>query len=123
MEIKTQPTNSTPELTSEIAQAIFAKIVEYGNADKAYKSQADSAYDPEHFQAVDKEADRISAELAAYKSGSKVITPAVPAVYDEEGNVTTEAVPAVCYEYTTDEDLLSQVTSDLLDVESVYDIM
>lgn len=77
---------STPEITTEIAQAIYAEVKEHGSADCAYKCQSNSEYDPEHFVIVDKEGDRVIKELRA-------------------GCVNS-----------TQTALLSSVTSDLLDV-------
>ena len=62
MEFKTQPTNSTPALTAEVAQEIYGLIKTYGSADRAYKDKGNSDYEPEHFNIVDKEIDRIVRE-------------------------------------------------------------
>jgi hypothetical protein len=121
MEFITQPTHSTTELTSEVAQAIYTLIKTYGSADLAFKNQPSSQYDPEHFVTVDAEGDRLIGEINTLMSGSKVITPAVPAVVGEDGEITSEAVPAVYYEPTTEADLLAQLSSGLLDVEDVLD--
>ena len=119
MDFTIKPTNSTPALTAEIAQLVYNKIKEHGTADMAFKSQDDSSLEPEHFKLVNTEADRIVNELNAYKNG-KIITPKVLATYDESGEVLTEEVPAVHYVYTTDKDLISQVSSDLLNVTTIY---
>jgi hypothetical protein len=121
MEFNEQPTNSTPALTAEIAGQVYDLIKQYGDADKAYKLKGDSSIDPEHFTAVDAEGDRLIGEINTLMSGGKVITPAVPAVVGEDGEITSEAVPAVYYEPTTEANLLAQLSSDLLDVEDVLD--
>ena len=113
-----QPTNSTPELTSEIAGQVYNLIKEHGDADKAYKLKEDSSIDPEHFTAVDKEIDRIVRELNEFKNG-KLLEPEV-SHYNEEGEKVIDS-EAVYYEYTTDEDLALQVSSDLLDVATIIE--
>jgi len=118
MNYTTKPTSSTPELTSTVAKAIYTLIKTHGTADNAFKAQADSLYDPEHFKAVDGEIDRIVSELNSFASG-KIVTPEVPAEYDEEGNVTKEAIPAVRYQLTTESKLKSQVSSTLLNVGDI----
>lgn len=120
MDFTPKPTTSTTPITPQIAQAIYELIKTHGNADLAFKNQAGSLYDAENVKATADEFDRIVAELTAYRNGSVVVTPAVPAVVDDEGNITTPAVPAVYYEYTTDADLISQVSSELLDVADVW---
>ncbi|MDD4111365.1 MAG: hypothetical protein PHS54_07520, partial [Clostridia bacterium] len=92
MDFTTQPTNSTGELTAELAMAVYNKIKEAGNADLAYKAQVDSLLEPEWFDIVNKEGDRIINEIIAKENGTFIVEPAYPAEYDEEGNVTAEAV-------------------------------
>jgi hypothetical protein len=117
MEFKTQPTNSTPALTAEIAGQVYNLIKQYGDADKAYKLKGDSVIDPEHFEAVDKEIDRIVRELNEYKNG-KLISAEVSHIDEETGEKVIDS-EAVYYEYTTDEDLANQVSSDYLDVSLI----
>ena len=120
MDFTIKPTNSTPALTAEIAQLIYAQIKEHGNADLAFKNQVDSALEPEHFLIVDKEADGIVTEFQAKLNGSYLLENKIPATYDEEGEILYEEVPAVYYKVTTEAVLKSSVESDLLDVEIVY---
>ncbi|MDD4805099.1 MAG: hypothetical protein PHN69_08230 [Candidatus Pacebacteria bacterium] len=120
MDFNDKPTFSTPALTAEVAQEIYSLIKQYGSADRAYKLKGNSNYEPEHFDLVNKEADRIVRELREYKNGNVILEAAIPAVYDEEGNVTSDAIPAVMYEYTTDADLIEQISSDYLDVATIY---
>jgi len=115
MDFNAQPTNSTPDLTAEIAGQVYVLIKQFGDADKAYKMKGDSAIDPEHFELVNKELDRIVSELYLYRNGSKLLN---SAVYDEEGNLISEAV---YYQYTTDEDLALQVTSEYLSVSIIIE--
>jgi len=91
-----QPTFSTLEITPEIAQSIYALIKEFGDADKAYKLKGNSDFEPEHFPIVEKEIERL-----------------------EEGEINEEAVPAVYYEATTKTKLIEDVSSDLLNVETL----
>jgi hypothetical protein len=115
MDFNAQPTNSTPALTSEIAGQVYNLIKQFGDADKAYKMKGDSAIDPEHFDLVNKELDRIVSELNLYKNGSKLLT---AAEYGAEGNLTKEAV---YYQYTTDADLAKQVSSEYLNVATIIE--
>jgi len=109
MDFTNKPTNSTPKLTSEVAQTIYAKIIEHGNADLAFKAQTDSAYDPEHFKIVNEEADAMIRIINNHMSGSVVLK---PAEYDEEGNVTKEAV---YWKPTTESNLIALFDGYLLD--------
>ena len=120
MDFTPKPTTSTTPLTADIAQEIYELIKTHGNADLAFKNQEGSVYDAENVKATADELDRVVGLLTAYRNGSVVVTPVVPAVVDDEGNITMPAVPAVYYEYTTDEDLIAQVSSDLLDVSTIY---
>jgi len=117
MDFTPTATTSTPELTAEIAQEIHELIREYGTADIAYKSQANSEHEPEHFTAVEKEWDRIAKELREYASG-KILEPAVYELEEETGALTLIS-GEVRYELTTKKDLIAQVESDLLSVEDV----
>jgi len=117
MEIKIQPTNSTEVLTAEIAQEIYSEILAHGNADLAVKHQANSERDPENFEKVNKEADRIVKELNEFKSGK--LLEAEEFHFDEESMEKVIDKEAVYYEYTTDADLIKQVSSELLDVATV----
>jgi hypothetical protein len=118
MDFNEQPTNSTPALTAEIAGQVYNLIKEYGDADKAYKLKGDSLIDPEHFSLVDKELDRIVKELREYKAGK--LLEAEESHFDEEGNKVIDK-EAVYYEYSTDEDLALQVSSEYLDVMTIIE--
>jgi len=118
MDFNEQPTNSTPALTAGIAGQVYNLIKQLGDADKAYKLKGDSSIDPEHFSLVDKEIDRIVKELREYKAGK--LLEAEEFHYDEEGNKVVDK-EAVYYEYTTDEDLALQVSSDYLDVATIIE--
>jgi hypothetical protein len=118
MDFNAQPTNSTPALTAEIAGQVYELIKQFGDADKAYKLKSDSSIDPEHFSLVDKEIDRIVKELREYKAGK--LLEAEEFHFDEEGNKVIDK-EAVYYEYSTDEDLALQVSSDYLDVAAIIE--
>lgn len=118
MDLNKQPTYSTPVLTAEIAQNVYDLIKQHGDADKAYKLKGHSLIDPEHFLAVDKEIDRIVKELRAFKNGK--LLEAEEFHFDEEGNKIVDK-EAVYYEYTTDEALAEQVSSDYLDVATIIE--
>lgn len=108
------------QVTAQEAQAMFAL---YPSITDLIDLHNVHGYPVQKIEQVDAEVKRIKEELSAYKSGAKVISEAVPAVLDEEGNVLTPEVPAVYYQYTTDQDLLAQVSSELLVVADVYATM
>lgn len=114
-----EPTTSTPELTSEVAQAIYALIKTHGDADKAYKLKGNSDYEPEHFTETVEEAERLFNEMSEYSNG-KMIEEGTPAVYGEDGEIEVEAVEPTYYTLTTESDFKAQFSSDLLDVNEVY---
>lgn len=115
-----EPTTSTPELTSEIAQAIYTLIKTHGDADKAYKLKGNSDYEPEHFTQTANEIERLFNEMNRYASGSVVLEAGTPATYNEEGEIETEAVEPVYFTPTTETNFKEQFSSDLLDVNIVY---
>jgi hypothetical protein len=117
MDFRPPATTSTPVLTAQLAQAIYELIKEHGNADLAFKAQDDSAYDPEHFAAVEKEWDRVTKELREY-AGGKIIEPAEYEINEETGEQELVS-EEVRYELTTQSDLVAQVDSALLDVADV----
>ena len=117
MDFNDKPTFSTPALTAEVAQEIYALIKEHGSADKAYKEKGNSDYEPEHFDLVNKEADRIVRELREYKNGK--LLQAEVSHFTEDGEKVIDS-EAVYYEYTTDADLIEQISSDYLDVATIY---
>lgn len=71
VDIKNNPTSSTPTLTTEVADSIVTKVLEVG-ADKAFKDE-DSDFDYSHVKIVDKEIDRVVAltRSVAQNGGTK----------------------------------------------------
>ena len=67
---------------------------------------------------VKSEIDRIVRELREYKNGK--LLQAEVSHYTEEGEKVIDS-EAVYYEYTTDEDLAEQVSSDYLDVMTIIE--
>ena len=119
MDFTPKPTTSTTPLTAEIAQTVYNLIKQFGNIDKAYKLKGDSIIDPEHFEAVDKEIDRVVRELNEFKNGK--LLQAEVSHFDEETGEKVIDSEAVYYEYTTDEDLALQVSSDYLDIATIIE--
>lgn len=66
---------------------------------------------------IKKEIDRLVRELNEYKNG-KLISAEVSHIDEETGEKVIDS-EAVYYEYTTDEDLANQVSSDYLDVSLI----
>jgi len=119
MDFTIKPTNSTPELTSEVAQTIYAEIIEHGNADLAFKAQVDSAYEPEHFKLVDKEIDKLFSDMNRYSSGNVLVEPEVNHIDEITGEIIIDS-PANYYILTTETDFKKQFSSDYLDISVVY---
>lgn len=119
MEFKERPTSSTPEITAEIAGKVYDLIKQYGDADTAFKSQSDSAIDPEHFKTTDKEADRLFKEMNRYTSGDVLLEPEQYHFDEETGEKIIDS-KAVYYTLTTERNFKAQFSSNLLDVAEVY---
>ena len=115
MDFTIKGVNSTPSITKNIAGVTYDLIKQFGNADLALKGQTGSLIEPSHFKIVDDEADDITVLANKFMSGGYLLE---AAVIDEEGEITT---PAVYYEPSTKADLVSQIESDILDVETVVD--
>ncbi len=115
-----KPTTSTPKITSKVAKEIYDLIKEYGDADKAYKMKGNSDYEPEHFKEVEIEAEKVMAEIALLKSGTKVISEAEYELDEKTGEnvITKEAKYFVAKD---DLDILSQLSSTLLDCEQLLE--
>jgi len=119
VEFKTAPTNSTSELTSEIASNVYSEIKSHGDADTAFKAQTDSSIDPEHFKTVNNEVDRLFSEMNKYASGNVLLEPEVSHFDEETGEKVVDS-EAVYYKLTTETDFKSQFSSDYLDIAEVY---
>ena len=76
-----------------------------------------SEYSFNEFLEVENETKRVKNELTSKKNGTFLLEPKVPAVkeFDDDGNdiIISEEVPAVYFEYTTDEDLINSMESFL----------
>jgi len=119
VDFTTKGGNSTPELTAEIAGNIYALIKQEGNADLAFKSQESSQYEPEHFKLVDKEVDRLFKEMNKYAYGRVLLEPEEYHFDEETGEKVIDS-EAVYYNLTTETDFKNQFSSDILDVNTVY---
>ena len=62
---------------------------------------------------------KLESEMVSKMSGSYELTAKIPAVYDEEGEILTEEVPATYYVVTTEIALKASMSSDLLDIDTV----
>lgn len=88
---------------------------------------SESFSDPSHnsairfgeFETALTEANRVKNELTSKKNGTFLLEEAIPAEYDENGNVIKEAISAVYYKYSTKKALIETITSDL-DVSKLY---
>lgn len=93
----------------EIYEFMNGRDISASYSDPAHNSTIDFA---EFVEVVD-EADKVKDELSSKKAGTFTISSSVPAVLNDAGEVVTEEVPAVFYQYTTDSDLVASITSEL----------
>lgn len=119
VEFNTVPTSNQKPLDATDAQEIYGLIKQYGDADKAFKNKSGSALEPQHFPTVSKEADRLFKEMNRYASGNVVVTPE-QSHFDEETGEKIIDQEAEYYTLSTESDFKAQFTSDLLDVNEVY---
>ena len=108
------PTNTTPQLTEQIAQDIYNLIKLYGNSDLAYKLKGNSNYEPEHFPIVDKEIDSIISQINTLASGQFLIQEEVNHV-DELTEELVIDTPAEYFTPTDKESFVAMLSSNLLD--------
>ena len=73
----------------------------------------------EYTEQVQAEINKLESEMVSKMSGSYELTAKIPAVYDEEGEILTEEVPATYYVVTTETALKASMSSDLLDIDTV----
>ena len=73
----------------------------------------------EYTEQVQAEIQKLESEMVSKMSGSYELTAKIPAVYDEEGEILTEEVPATYFVVTTETALKASMSSDLLDIDTV----
>ena len=73
----------------------------------------------EYTEQVQAEINKLESEMVSKMSGSYELTAKIPAVYDEEGEILTEEVPATYYVVTTETSLKASMSSKLLTVDTV----
>lgn len=118
---KKQPTCSTEELTSELAQEIYSAIKANGwSWERAFTAQ-DTNFDFSNCKAVSALIAKVEGDITICMSGDYVITPAVPPVIDPDTQeIVKEGVDAVYFVPSTKGDLVASIES-LLDVGVIID--
>lgn len=113
------PATTLPEITAEAAQEIFNLLKTQSLA--SAREANGSKYPLQFFYAVDKEFKRMAKEFNEWASG-KVIAPEV-SHFDEETGEKVVDTPEVRYELTTETDLVSKVSSDILNSLDVLNVI
>ena len=114
MDFTQTPTNTTPELTEQIAQDIYNLIKLYGNSDLAYKLKDNSNYEPEHFPIVDKEIDSVISQINVLASGHFLIQAEMNHIDETTGELVIDT-PAEYFTPTDKESFVAMLNSNLLD--------
>ena len=109
------PINTLPALDSTHAMEIYVALkTKDGN-----RLFLEDNIATEYTEQVQAEINKLESEMVSKMSGSYELTAKIPAVYDEEGEILTEEVPATYYVVTTEIALKASMSSDLLDIDTV----
>lgn len=121
---KIQPTCSTKELTSELAQEIYTAIKANGwSWEKAFTAK-DTNFDFSNCKAVSSLIAQVENAITTRMNGRFVITPAVPPVIDPETQeVIEEGKDAVYFVPSTEKALVASIESQLDVATVVADIL
>ena len=109
------PINTLPTLTSIQAMGIY-ELLKTKDGNTLF---LESNIATEYTEQVQAEINKLESEMVSKMSGSYELTAKIPAVYDEEGEILTEEVPATYYVVTTETALKASMSSDLLDIDTV----
>lgn len=115
---KPKPKDSTPPLTIEVASEIYEQIKLKGRNNTFLDPANNSAYELQHINIVYDEAKAIESLANQLMSGSYLELPEESHVDEETGEIVIDS-EAVYYTPTTKTDLVNQIESDYLDVETV----
>jgi len=109
------PINTLPALDSTHAMEIYVALkTKDGN-----RLFLEDNIATEYTEQVQAEINKLESEMVSKMNGSYELTAKIPAVYDEEGEILTEEVPATYYVVTTEIALKASMSSDLLDIDTV----
>ena len=109
------PINTLPALDSTHAMEIYVALkTKDGN-----RLFLEDNIATEYTEQVQAEINKLESEMVSKMSGSYELTAKIPAVYDEEGEILTEEVPATYYVVTTETSLKASMSSKLLTVDTV----
>ena len=109
------PINTLPALDSTHAMEIYVALkTKDGN-----RLFLEDNIATEYTEQVQAEINKLESEMVSKMNGSYELTAKIPAVYDEEGEILTEEVPATYYVVTTETALKASMSSDLLDIDTV----
>jgi len=109
------PINTLPALDSTHAMEIYVALkTKDGN-----RLFLEDNIATEYTEQVQAEINKLESEMVSKMNGSYELTAKILAVYDEEGEILTEEVPATYYVVTTEIALKASMSSDLLDIDTV----
>ena len=92
------PINTLPALDSTHAMEIYVALkTKDGN-----RLFLEDNIATEYTEQVQAEINKLESEMVSKMNGSYELTAKIPAVYDEEGEILTEEVPATYYVVTTE---------------------
>jgi hypothetical protein len=113
------PATTAPEITPEAAAEIFELLKTRSLA--SAREVHGSKYPLQFFYAVEAEFKRLQQEFTSYMGGK--LLEAEVSHFDEETGEKVVDSEAVYYVPTTETDLLAQVSSDLLDIKDVLNVI
>jgi len=112
--IKAKPVNILPALEKEDAMEIY-ELLKTKDANTLFLEGIATDYSEQ----VIAEMRRLENEMNSKMNGSFELTSKIPAVYNEEGDISKKEILATYYTVTTETALKSSMSSTLLDVDIV----
>jgi len=113
--VKSNKLNSLPKLNVENAMVIY-ELLKVKDANRIFLEDNIAT---EYTEQVIAEMKRLENEIISKVNGGFILEKAIPAVYDEEGIVISNEIPAVVYKITSKAQFLIDLNSDLLNSEKV----
>ncbi len=113
--IKKNEVNILPALTSEKAMEIY-EALKTKNLNRLF---LEDNIPTEYTKQVMKEMQSLESEMVSKMNGRFELTPRILAEYDEEGNISKEAIPATYFKVTTETALKNSMSSEILNIDTV----
>ena len=108
---KTKGLTPTPILMPNKAQEIY-ELFKAGKDETTMYIEDGIRFDDS--TKVKKEYIKLESEMVSKMNGTYELTPYIPPIYDEDGNIITPAVSATYYAVTTENALKDSISSNLL---------